>query len=158
MHETLAEASAAVTECIAALEKRLAIQDKTIAELENHGCNVSIHPTDTAAASKQSGISSRNSGSTVDIQIAEIKAAMQKMAETVSSQATSVAAITQHIANNGGGGRYGGVGGVVCHTTIKKDKHKCEKCKRMVWHKEVDCPEFEQNKHKRWVGWESALK
>ena len=42
------------------------------------------------------------------------------MAETVSSQATSVAALTQHIANNGGGGggRNGGVGRIGGHTTI----------------------------------------
>ena len=60
-----------------------------------------------------------------------MKAAMQKMAETVSSQETSLAALTQHIANNRGGGgwRNGGVGG---HTTAKKDKHECKKCKRMV--------------------------
>ena len=82
------------------------------------------------------------------------------MAETVSSQATSVAALTRHIANKGGGvgGRTVGILGLVGHTTIKKDKHECEKCKRMVWQKEADCPDRERNKHKCWVGWESALK
>ena len=95
---------------------------------------MSIPPTNTAAASTISGSSIRSSGSTVDVQIADTKAAMQKMAETFSSQATSVAALARHIANNDGVGgvRNGGVGGVGGHTTIKKDKHECEKCKRMV--------------------------
>ena len=68
-----------------------------------------------------------------------------------------MAALTRHKANNGGGGggRNGGVG---CPTTVKKDKHEHEKCKRMVWHKEADCLEYERNKHKRWVRWENALK
>ena len=126
-------------------------------ELENHGHTISISPTDTAVESTLSGSISRSSGSTFDIQLVEIKSAIQKMADTVSSQATSVAALTRHIANNGGGS--GGINGVVCgHTTIKKDKHECEKFKRVVWHKEEDCPDYERNKHKRWVGWESALK
>ena len=86
-----------------------------------YGRTVSITPTDTTAASTLSGSSIQSSGRTVDFQLAEMKAAMQKMAETVSSQATSVAALTRHIANNGGGGggRTGGVGG---HTTVKNDK------------------------------------
>ena len=134
------------------LEERSEIQDRKIAELENHGRTVSITPTDTTAASTLSGSSSQSSGRTVDFQLAEMKAAMQKMAETVSSQATLVAALTQHIANNGGGvrGINCGVGG---HTTVKKYNHECDKCKRIVWHKEADFPEYERNKHKRWVGW-----
>ena len=82
---------------------------------------------------------------------------MQKMAATVSPQVTLVASLTKHISKNGvgRGGRNGGVGG---QPTVKKDKHKCEKCKRMVWHKEASCTEYERNKHKRWFGWESALK
>ena len=81
---------------------------------------MSIPPTNTAAESTLSGSSSRSSGSTVDVQLAEMKSAMQKMAETVSSQATSVAALTRHIANNGGGGggRNGSVGGIGVHNTI----------------------------------------
>ena len=104
----------------------MAIQDRKIAELENHGRTVSITPTDTTAASTLSGSSSQSSGRTVDFQLAEMKAAMQKMAETVSSQATLVAALTQNIANNGGGGggRTGGVGG---HTTVKNDKNEYDK-------------------------------
>ena len=126
----------------AALEERLGIQDRKIAEVENHGRTVSITSTNTSASSTLSGSSSRSSSSTVDIQLADIKAEMQKMAETVSSQATSVAALTRHIANNGsgGGGRNVGVGSVGGHTTIKRDKYECKKCKRMVWHKEADCP------------------
>ena len=125
-------------EYIAALEERSAIQDRKIAELENHSRTVSIPPTDTSAASTLLGNSIRSSSSTVDVQLAEMKYSMQKMAKTVSSQATLVADITQHIANNSGrgGGRNGGVGG---HTTIKKDKHECKKCKRMVWQKGADC-------------------
>ena len=83
---------------------------------------MSIPPTDTAEASTLSGSSSQISSSTVDVQLAEMKSAMQKMAETVSSQETSVADLIRHIANNGGGGG-GGNGGVGGHTTIKKDKH-----------------------------------
>ena len=110
-------ASTAAMEYIAALEERSAIQDRKIAELENHGRAVSIPPTDTAAASTLLGGIIRSRGSKVNIQLMEIKAAMQKIAETVSSQATLVAALTQQITNNGGGGggRNGGVGG---HTTI----------------------------------------
>ena len=81
-------------ECIAALEERSEIQDKKIAELENHGHTVSIPLTDTAETSALSGSSIQSSGSMVNVQLAEMKAAMQKMAETVSSQATSVAALT----------------------------------------------------------------
>ena len=82
---------------------------------------------------------------------------MQKMAKTVSSQATSVDALTRHIANNGGGG--GGInGGVGGHTTVKTDNIECEKCKKIVWHKESHCPEYECNNDKNWVRWESALK
>ena len=51
------------------------------------------------------------------------------MADMVSSQATLVAYLTRHIANNGSGrgrgGINGGVGGIGGHTTIKKDKHEC---------------------------------
>ena len=78
------------------------IQDRKIAELENHGRTVSIPPTGTAAASTLSGRSSRSSSITVYVQLAEMKAAMQKMAETVSSQATLAVDLTRHIANNGG--------------------------------------------------------
>ena len=140
-------------EYIAALEERLSIQDRKIKELENHSRTVSIPPTDTSAASTISGISSQSSGSRVD----EMKAAMQKMSETVSSQETLVAYFTKHIANNGGGGggSNGGDGG---KPTVKKDNHKCKKCKKMVWHKEEDFLEYERNTHKRWVAWESALK
>ena len=76
------------------MQERLAIQEKKIVELENHGHTVSIPPTDTAAVITLLGSSSRSSRSTVDVQIAEMKAAMQKMAETVSSQATLVVALT----------------------------------------------------------------
>ena len=112
--------STSAMEYISALEERSTIQDRKFAELKNHGRTVSINPTDTAAVSTLLGRSRRSSGSTVDIQLVEIKAAIQKMAETVSSQATSVAALTQNIANNGGGGggRNGGVGGIGGHTTI----------------------------------------
>ena len=86
---------------------------------------MSIPPTDTAEASTLSGIRSQSSSSTVDVQFAEMKYAMQKMAETVSSKLTLVAALNRHIANNGGigngrgsGGRNGGIGGVGGHTTI----------------------------------------
>ena len=61
---------------IAALEERSAIQDRKIAELENHSRTVSIPPTDTAAASTLTGSISRSSGSTVDVQLAEMKYAM----------------------------------------------------------------------------------
>ena len=53
-------------EYIAALKERSEIQDRKIAELENHGRTVSIPPTDTAAASTLSGSSIRSSGITVD--------------------------------------------------------------------------------------------
>ena len=127
MQEAPAEASTAAMEYIAELEERSMVQDRKIAELENHGRTVSITLTDTAEASTLLGSSSRSSGITVDIHIVEIKSAMQKMAEMVSSQATLVAALTRHIANNGSGrgGRNGGVGGIGGHTTIKKDKHEC---------------------------------
>ena len=110
-------------EYIAALEERLAIQDRKITEIENHGRTVSITPTDTSATSNLSGSSSRSSGSTVNVQLADMKATMQKMAETVSSQATLVAALIRHIPNNGGGGggRNSGVGS---HITVKKYKHE----------------------------------
>ena len=105
------------------------VQDRKIAELENHGRTVAITLTDTAEASTLLGSSSRSSGITVDIHIVEIKSAMQKMTEMVSSQAILVAALTRHIANNGSGsgrgGINGGVGGIGGHTTIKKDKHEC---------------------------------
>ena len=65
---------------------------------------------------------------------------MQKMAETVSSQATLVASLTKHIAKNGGGGG-GRDGGVGSQPTVKKYKNGCEKCKKMAWHKEADFPE-----------------
>ena len=58
------------------MEERSEIQDRNIEELENHGCTVSIPPTDTAAASTISGSSGRSSGSRVDFQLAEMKAAM----------------------------------------------------------------------------------
>ena len=129
MQEAPAEASTAAMEYIAELEERSMVQDRKMAELENHGRTVSITLTDTAEASTLLGSSSRSSGITVDIHIVEIKSAMQKMAEMVSSQATLVAALTRHIANNGSGsgrgGRNGGVGGIGGHTTIKKDKHEC---------------------------------
>ena len=96
------------------------VQDRKMAELENHGRTVAITLTNTAEASTLLGSSSRSSGITVDIHIVEIKSAMQKMAEMVSSQATLVAALTRHIANNGGGGggKNGGVGRIGGHTTI----------------------------------------
>ena len=144
-------------EYIAALKERSEIQDRKIAELENHGRTVSIPPTDTAAEITLSGRNSLISGSTVDVNLAEIKADMHKMAETVSSQETSVASLTRHIANNSGGGG-GGNGGVGGHIAVNKDNHECKKCNRMMWHKEADFPEYERNKHKSWVGWESALK
>ena len=124
MQEAPAEASTAAMEYIAALEERSMVQDRKIAELENHGRTVAITLTNTAEASTLLGSSSRSSGITVDIHIVEIKSAMQKMTEMVSSQATLVAALTRHIANNGGGGgkRNGGVGS---HTIVKKDKHEC---------------------------------
>ena len=102
-----------------ALEERSEIQDIKIVEIENRGRTVSIPPTNTAVSITLSGSSSWSSGIMVDVQIAEMKAAMQKFSETVSSQATSVAALTRHISNNGvkGGGRNGGVGG---HTTVKR--------------------------------------
>ena len=81
-------------ECIAALEERSEIQDKKIAELENHGHTVSIPLTNTAATSALSGSSIQSSGSMVNVQLAEMKAAMQKMADTVSSRATLVVALT----------------------------------------------------------------
>ena len=135
-------------EYTAALEERLEIQDRKIEELEDHGCTMSINPTNTAAEITLSGSSIRSSGSRVNVQLAEMKPVTQKMAQTVSPQATSVAALTRHITNNGsgGGGRNGGVGG---QTTVKKDKHECNNYKRMVWHKEADCPEYERNKNKR---------
>ena len=45
------------------------------------------------------------------------------MAETVSSQATLVAALTQYKAKNDGGGR-GISDGVDGHTIVKQDKHE----------------------------------
>ena len=129
MQEAPAEASTAAMEYIAELEERSMVQDRKMAELENHGRTVSITLTNTAEASTLLGRSSQSSGITVDIHIVEIKSAMQKMTEMVSSQATLVAALTRHIANNGSGsgrgGRNGGVGGIGGHTTIKKDKHEC---------------------------------
>ena len=72
-------------EYIAALEERLAIQDRKIEELENHSHTVSIPPIDTAAASNLLGRSRWSSGSRVAVQLADMQAAMQKMADTVSS-------------------------------------------------------------------------
>ena len=82
---------------------------------------------------------------------------MKKIVETVLSQANSVAALTKKIENNGVGGRVRN-GGDGSHPAVNKDKHKCEKCKKMVWQKEADFPEYERNNHKRWVGWESTMK
>ena len=86
-----------------------------------------------------------------------MKSAMQKMDETVSYQATLVASLTKHITKNGGGGG-GRDGGVGSQPTVKKYKNGYEKYKNMVWHKEADFLEYKHNKHKLWVGWESALK
>ena len=44
-------ASEAAMEYITSLEERLAIQDRNIKDLENHGRTVSIPPTDTATVS-----------------------------------------------------------------------------------------------------------
>ena len=76
MQEAPAEASTAAMEYIAALEERSTVQDRKIAELDNHGRTVSITPTGTAAASTLLGSSRRSSSSTVNIQIVEIKSAM----------------------------------------------------------------------------------
>ena len=81
--EAPVEASAAAMEYIAALEERSVIQDRKTAEIENHGRNVSITRTNTAAVINLSRISSRSSGSTANVQLSEMKATMQKIAETV---------------------------------------------------------------------------
>ena len=40
----------------------------------------------------------------------------------------------------------------------KKEKVKalCPLCKKMVLHKQKNCPELEENKEKQWPGWESV--
>ena len=83
---------------------------------------MTIPVTNTAVAStitENSGRSSsiQSSSSKLDLQFAKMKAVMQKMNETVFSQATSVAALTKHVAKHGGGGggtNGGGVGGKNC--------------------------------------------
>ena len=54
-------------EYIAALEERSEIQDRKIAELENHGRTVSSPPNNTEAASTLLGSRIRSSGITVDV-------------------------------------------------------------------------------------------
>ena len=68
-----------------------------------------------------------------------MKAATQKMAETVSPEATAVAALTKHVAKNGdGGGRTnnGGGGGKNGRgdgkPKVEREKHISPKVKMMV--------------------------
>jgi 16S rRNA U516 pseudouridylate synthase RsuA-like enzyme len=37
-----------------------------------------------------------------------------------------------------------------------RDKHTCPHCKLSVLHKPANCPELEENAHKRWTGWKSV--
>ena len=34
-----------------------------------------------------------------------------------------------------------------------RDKHTCPHCKLQVLHKAKNCPELEENAHRRWKGW-----
>ena len=93
-----------------------------------------------------------------------MNAAMQKMDETVSSQVTSVAYLTKHTPKNRGGGDRTNSGGgsgrngrVDGQPKLEREKHKCQKCKMMVWQKESNCPDYERNKSKRWNCWECVL-
>ena len=52
----------------------------------------------------------------------------------------------------------GGTAALAANPQIKRINKRCEKYKMMVWHKKADFPENKRNKHRRWVGWESALK
>ena len=37
-----------------------------------------------------------------------------------------------------------------------RDKHTCPHCKLQVLHKAKNCPELEENAHRRWKGWKSV--
>ena len=54
-----------------------------------------------------------------------------------------MAALTKHVVKHGGGGSRTNGGGGGCtnggregHPKVEREKHKCPKCKIMVWHKE----------------------
>ena len=38
----------------------------------------------------------------------------------------------------------------------QRNKHLCPHCKIQVLHKAKNCPELEENAHKRWTGWKSV--
>ena len=104
---------------IAVMEDRAEIQDRRIEEMDNHNHTMKIPVTNTAAAStiiesSDRRSSSRSNSSKLDLHFSDMKAAIQKMAKTVSSQETSVAALTKHVAKHGGGGSRTNGGGGGC--------------------------------------------
>ena len=121
------------------------MQDRRIEELENHDHTMKVPATDTAAASTITENSGWIRSSKLDLQFAKMKAAIQKMADTVLSQATSVDSLTNHVAKNGGrGGRKNGGGNG--QPKVVREKHICANCKIMVWHKDSNCPEYKRKK------------
>ena len=73
----------AMMEYIAAMEDRAEIQDIILDEMENHDRTMTIPATDTAVASTVTENSVWSSSSNLDPQFADMKAAMQKIDETV---------------------------------------------------------------------------
>ena len=79
------------------MEELAEIQKRRIKELENYNRAMTIPVTKIAAASTITENSSRSSSNKLNLQFFEMKTAMQKMCETVSSQETLVADLIKRI-------------------------------------------------------------
>ena len=74
------------------------VQDRKIEDLENHNRAMTVPAIDTSSESTITESSVQSSISNIDLQFTKMKAAMHKMAETILSQATSVASLTKQLA------------------------------------------------------------